>query len=160
MAETYKKIRWQAMDYSMESEMVSNVGKRRLKYKEIPIQTIYADKYKGQVILRFDDTNPAIVEAKYFDAIKEGLLWLGCTWDKEVRASKYLEEFYNTARVWIENKFLYACLCKGELLSKNREEGIEKKQYNKAYVTSLSPFSSTKKLHSPPAKFGLSTSLA
>ena len=46
-AETYRKIRWQAMDYSLESEMIAKVGKNHLKYAEIPIQTIYADKYKG-----------------------------------------------------------------------------------------------------------------
>lgn len=47
----YKKIRWNATDYSMESEMVAKTGKYNLKYKEIPIQTIYSDKYKGTTIL-------------------------------------------------------------------------------------------------------------
>ena len=46
----YKKIRWKANDYSMESEMIANIGKRHLKYKEIPIHTIYSDKYKGTTI--------------------------------------------------------------------------------------------------------------
>lgn len=46
-ADAYKKIRWNALDYSMESEMITNVGKHHLKYAEIPIQTIYSDKYKG-----------------------------------------------------------------------------------------------------------------
>ncbi len=49
--ETYKKIRWNASDYSMESEMISRVGKQRLKYVQIPIQTIYSDKYKGTTII-------------------------------------------------------------------------------------------------------------
>ncbi len=48
---SYKKIRWCASDYSMESEMVANVGKYGLKYKEIPIKTVYNDKYKGTTIL-------------------------------------------------------------------------------------------------------------
>ena len=47
----YKKIRWKANDYSMESEMIANVGKHNLKYKEIPIKTIYRDKYKGTTVL-------------------------------------------------------------------------------------------------------------
>ena len=46
----YKKARWKSNDYSMESEMIANIGKRHLKYKEIPIQTIYSDKYKGTTI--------------------------------------------------------------------------------------------------------------
>ena len=49
--EAYKKIRWNASDYSMESEMISKAGKQRLKYVQIPIQTIYSDKYKGTTII-------------------------------------------------------------------------------------------------------------
>lgn len=49
--EAYKKIRWDASDYSMESEMIANVGKKRLKYKEINIKTIYSDKYKGTTVM-------------------------------------------------------------------------------------------------------------
>ena len=49
--EAYKKIRWNASDYSMESEMISRVGKQRLKYAQIPIETIYSDKYKGTTVI-------------------------------------------------------------------------------------------------------------
>ena len=50
-ADAYKKVRWKANDYSMESEMIANAGKNHLKYKEIPIQTIYSDKYKGTTVI-------------------------------------------------------------------------------------------------------------
>jgi len=50
-ADAYRKIRWKATDYSMESEMIANTGKNKLKYAEIPIQTIYSDKYKGTTVL-------------------------------------------------------------------------------------------------------------
>ncbi len=50
-ANAYKKIRWESSAYSMESEMITNIGKRKLKYKEIPINTIYADRYKGTTVL-------------------------------------------------------------------------------------------------------------
>ena len=49
--EAYKKIRWNASDYSMESEMISRAGKQSLKYVQIPIQTIYSDRYKGTTII-------------------------------------------------------------------------------------------------------------
>jgi len=49
--EAYKKIKWNAPDYSMESEMISRAGKQRLKYVQIPIETIYSDKYKGTTIV-------------------------------------------------------------------------------------------------------------
>jgi|SRR3989344_1314961 len=47
----YKKIRWYVSDYSMESEMISRAGKNKLRYSEVPIQTIYNDKYKGTTIV-------------------------------------------------------------------------------------------------------------
>lgn len=50
-SEAYKKIRWQASDYSMESEMISNTGKNKLKYTELEIENIYSDKYKGTTII-------------------------------------------------------------------------------------------------------------
>ena len=50
-SEAYEKIRWHASDYSMESEMIANVGKKGLRYKEIEIKTVYADRYKGTTVL-------------------------------------------------------------------------------------------------------------
>ena len=50
-AKAYKKIRWKASDYSMESEMLAKIGKYKLSYAEVPIETIYSDKYKGTTIL-------------------------------------------------------------------------------------------------------------
>ena len=49
-SKAYKKIRWNASDYSMESEMIAKIGKHKLSYAEIPIETIYSDKYKGTTI--------------------------------------------------------------------------------------------------------------
>ena len=50
-AEAYKKLRWNASDYSMESEMIARAGKQNLKYVQIPIETIYSDRYKGTTII-------------------------------------------------------------------------------------------------------------
>src|SRR3989338_383091 len=49
--EAYKKIRWGAVDYAMESEMIARAGKQRLKYVQIPIETIYSDRYKGTTVV-------------------------------------------------------------------------------------------------------------
>lgn len=49
--EAYKKIRWKSTGYYVESEMIVNAGKNHLKYGEVPIKTIYADRYKGTTIL-------------------------------------------------------------------------------------------------------------
>jgi glycosyltransferase involved in cell wall biosynthesis len=50
-SEAYNKIKWKSSSYSVESEMIANVGKKKLKYKEITIKTIYSDKYKGTTII-------------------------------------------------------------------------------------------------------------
>lgn len=50
-ARAYKKVRWDATDYFMESEMIARAGKNKLKYAEIPIETIYSDKYKGTTVI-------------------------------------------------------------------------------------------------------------
>lgn len=49
--EAYKKIKWKSSDYSVESEVIARVGKSKLRYTEIPIKTIYSDKYKGTTVL-------------------------------------------------------------------------------------------------------------
>lgn len=46
----FDKIRWQSEGYQVETEMIVNAAKHRLKYKEIPIDTIYFDNYKGTSI--------------------------------------------------------------------------------------------------------------
>lgn len=46
-ASTYKKILWEASDYSVETEVIVNTKKNKLKYGEIFIETIYNDNYKG-----------------------------------------------------------------------------------------------------------------
>lgn len=50
-SDAYKKIRWSAHDYYMETEMITNAAGFKLKYGEIPIETIYADRYKGTTVL-------------------------------------------------------------------------------------------------------------
>ncbi len=47
----YQKIRWNAQDYFVETEITIRAGKQKLKYLQHPIQTIYNDKYKGTTIL-------------------------------------------------------------------------------------------------------------
>jgi glycosyltransferase involved in cell wall biosynthesis len=50
-ADAYKKIRWDSQSYSVEAEMIANVGRKNLKYSEIFIKTIYSDRYKGTTVL-------------------------------------------------------------------------------------------------------------
>lgn len=47
----YEKIKWNSNRYAVSSEIVMRAGKNKLKYKEIPIKTIYSDKFKGTTIV-------------------------------------------------------------------------------------------------------------
>jgi glycosyltransferase involved in cell wall biosynthesis len=46
-SQAYKQVLWHSSRYGVESEMVALAGKKRLTYSEIPIKTIYHDRYKG-----------------------------------------------------------------------------------------------------------------
>lgn len=46
----YNKIKWQSRDYGVETEMVIRTGKSRLSHCEIPVETVYYDKFKGVTI--------------------------------------------------------------------------------------------------------------
>ena len=43
----FKKIRWSSLGYSVETEIVAQSGKNHLKYCEVPVATVYYDKFKG-----------------------------------------------------------------------------------------------------------------
>lgn len=49
--EAYKKIKWQSCGYGVETEMVIRTGKYKLNRCEVPVETIYYDKFKGVTIL-------------------------------------------------------------------------------------------------------------
>jgi len=50
-AGVYPLLRWEATDYYVETEIAIRAGKRKLKHTTIPIETIYADRYKGTTVL-------------------------------------------------------------------------------------------------------------
>ena len=47
----YKKITWTTSGYSVENEMIARISAKKIKYTEIPIKTIYHEKYKGTTIV-------------------------------------------------------------------------------------------------------------
>ncbi len=49
-ASAWPKLRWNSDRYEVSSEIVKNIGLNRLRFKEVPIRTIYNEKYKGTSI--------------------------------------------------------------------------------------------------------------
>ncbi len=78
----------------------------------------YAKRYNGELILRFDDTDPKnpakrpVKEA--YEMIREDLKWLGVSWSKEIIASQRLEIYYEHFKTCLENGIAYICTCDAE----------------------------------------------
>ena len=83
----------------------------------------FADQWEGDMILRFDDTNPEKEKLEFVDAITDDLKWLGLTWSKQSFTSDLMPTFYEIARKMIENEDAYVCTCDRETISQTRREG-------------------------------------
>jgi glutaminyl-tRNA synthetase len=75
--------------------------------KAICISFGIADDYKGTCNLRFDDTNPAKEEARYAEAIKKDVQWLGFEWDQLHHTSDYFQQLYDYAVLLIKEGKAY-----------------------------------------------------
>ena len=66
--------------------------------KAFMIDYLIAKENNGELILRFDDTNPTKEETEFVDAIEEDARWLGIEWVKVTYASDYFDELYEWAK--------------------------------------------------------------
>ena len=65
--------------------------------KAFMIDYLIAKENGGELILRFDDTNPAKEETEFVEAIEEDCHWLGIQWVKRTFASDYFDQLYEWA---------------------------------------------------------------
>jgi len=101
------------------------------------VNYLYAKKYKGKFIIRFEDTNPELAKKEYYDAIIDGLKWLGIKWNKLDYTSDYVEEFYKVTEKLIKKNKAYVCLCEQDEIKKNRRFMIECKCRNNSVQENL-----------------------
>jgi glutaminyl-tRNA synthetase len=66
--------------------------------KAFMIDYLVAKEFGGEVILRFDDTNPTKEETEFVDAIIEDARWLGIEWKEITYASDYFDLLYEWAQ--------------------------------------------------------------
>ena len=97
--------------------------------KAFMIDYLIAKDFGGELVLRFDDTNPAKEDTEYVDAIKEDARWLGIEWVKETYASDYFDELYEWAMKLVLMGKAYVDDQSPEEVSANRgtltEPGVE-----------------------------------
>ena len=84
----------------------------------------YARMYGGKLILRFDDTNPLNERIEYYDAIAEGLKWLGVKPDIVKNTSDDIEILHNYGRRLIEFDGAYVCICSQDIIHDLRAKGL------------------------------------
>ncbi len=65
--------------------------------KAFMIDYLIAKENGGELILRFDDTNPIKEDTEFVDAIQEDARWLGIEWIKVTYASDYFDLLYEWA---------------------------------------------------------------
>jgi len=93
--------------------------------KSIFLNYELARKHNGKFILRFEDTNPKLIEKEFYKIHMENYEWLGIKPDLIDYASDHMEEFYDLAKKMVEKGFAYVCTCPQEKMKKDRFEGKE-----------------------------------
>ena len=71
----------------------------------------YVRRYGGACINRFEDTDPARIDASAYDSIPEDLEWLGVTIHETIIQSDRFESYYAVARELLESGNAYVCTC-------------------------------------------------
>lgn len=84
----------------------------------------YACLYKGDLILRIEDTDPDRVLSEAYDMIPEDLDWLGVRSTSTVIQSDRFPIYYDVARKLLEMGAAYICLCAVEDWRRLKQESL------------------------------------
>ena len=85
------------------------------------INYLYAKKYDGKVLLRFDDTNPEKSTQEYVDAMKRDIIeYMGLNPEEIKFASDHMDNYYSYAQKLIDEGNAYICFCEKETMSTSR----------------------------------------
>ncbi len=101
------------------------------------INYLYAKKYDGKVILRFEDTNPLKPKKEFYEAIREDLKDIGIEYDKEIIESNNMEQYYSYGEQLIKKGLAYACSCSQETIREKRRNMQECECRNRSITENL-----------------------
>ena len=87
----------------------------------------YSKIFKGKMILRFDDTNPAKEKQEYTDSIRTDIKTLGVQPDRETHTSDYFDLIAEKCRWMLENDLAYCDNTDVDTMRKERFDGIASK---------------------------------
>lgn len=105
----------------------------------IVVNSEYTKKYKGKLIIRFDDTDPAtkrpMLEA--YTWYLEDSEWLGAKPDEVVIASDRMERYYEVAEQLIKNGGAYVCFCAQDTFKALKDAKSECQHRNESVENNL-----------------------
>ncbi|KAI3386115.1 hypothetical protein SNEBB_011320 [Seison nebaliae] len=81
----------------------------------------YKEKFKGKLILRFDDTNPEKEDEHFEKIIEEDLKMLNVSYDSFTRTSDYFDLMMEKCEFLLKNSHAYCDNTDGETMKKERE---------------------------------------
>ncbi|GFO21484.1 bifunctional glutamate/proline--tRNA ligase [Plakobranchus ocellatus] len=101
------------------------------------LNQFYRDSFKGQLIMRFDDTNPAKENAEFEKIILEDLVLLGVTYDKFSHTSDHFDSLIKYCEQMITEGKAYVDDTDPDTMKKEREERTESKNRNNSVQKNL-----------------------
>lgn len=101
-------------------------------------------KYKGTLLLRFDDTNPLKEKQEFQDSIIEDLALMGIKPDKTSHTSDYFQELYEYCVQMLKDGNAYADDTEQQKMRDERMEGIASARRNLTPEESLAKFEEMK----------------
>ncbi len=110
------------------------------------VNYLLAKEHNGTFILRFEDTNPELVQEEFYETMKDNFAWLDAKWDELYYASDFMEDYYKYAEKLIDEGKAYVCFCDGETIKKSRQDAVpcecrtRKAEENKTYWEKLSSY--------------------
>ncbi|XP_038718015.1 glutamate--tRNA ligase, cytoplasmic-like [Tripterygium wilfordii] len=90
----------------------------------------FADRYQGQVIIRFDDTNPAKESNEFVENLLKDIATLGIKYETVTYTSDYFPQLMEMAEKLIHQGKAYVDDTTREEMQKQRMDGIESKCRN------------------------------
>ncbi|SVB14382.1 uncharacterized protein METZ01_LOCUS167236, partial [marine metagenome] len=84
---------------------------------------LFARSYKGQFLLRIEDTDKVRSRQEFVDQICESLIWIGCRWDEGLIFQSQRNELYESElQVLLKSGNAYRCFCDKEELANIRRK--------------------------------------
>ncbi|KAI9763936.1 MAG: hypothetical protein M1840_008970 [Geoglossum simile] len=103
------------------------------------------EKYKGTLILRFDDTNPTKEKEEFYDSILEDLALLGIKPDKISYSSDFFDDLYRFCVRMIKDGNAYADDTDQAIMRDERMKGTASKCRNRTVDENLAAFEEMKR---------------